>query len=172
MQHGFSPRNSRWSGGARESRGRGHCEKAQDREVGVCFQPGGNETVGTDEDAANPMLFGPVDEAGIVALQGKGLRTFRRPDAVERNEARIQRGEDPVVAAGQHQGGIGLEPERNPLVAGEKLIELAFALRGPDLRLRRHLADQGVSAARGQNAPMDRRRWQEAPASDEGAEAA
>ena len=76
------------------------------------------------------MLFGPVNEAGIVALQGKGLRTLRGPDAVQRNEARVQRGEDPVVAAGQHQGGIGLEPKRNPLVAGEKLIELAFALRG------------------------------------------
>ena len=125
-----------------ESGGRGHREGFRTARSTLAFQPRGNETVGTDEDAANAMLFGPVDEAGIVALQGQGLRSFAGPTLLRENEARVQRREDPVVAAGQHQGGIGLEPERNPLVAGEKLIELAFALRGPDFRLRRHLADQ------------------------------
>ena len=116
------------------------------------------------------MLFGPGDEARIVALQRQGLWASGRP--IQANETRAQSVEDREVALRQHGDGIGLESEREPLVAGKEPVELSLPLRRSHYRLRRHLADQRVFPARCQSAAMDGGRRNDPAAADEGAEAA
>ena len=104
---------------------------------------------------------------------GKGLRALRGPAPFRANEARVQGVEDREVALRQHGDGIGLESEREPLVAGEELVELGFPLR------RSRLSAEAPSGRSARRLPLAAKalRWMAgggmiAAAADEGAEAA
>jgi hypothetical protein len=92
------------------------------RVIGARVEPRGDEVVGADQDAANLMLAGPCHQAGIVALHGQRPPAERLP--IHADEARIERIEDGEVALPEHGDGIGLEPEREPLVAGEQPVAM------------------------------------------------
>ena len=92
-------------------------------------QPRGDEAVGADENAADAVLSAEAMALGCCTGGRKGPGALGRTDAVHADEPRAESIENREVAAGQHRGGIGLESEREPLMAREEAVEPRFAVR-------------------------------------------